>query len=241
LGFALEALRNIRAACCGLGTLRMNCSAKNVTETLLFLREKHSVPQPDVARIKEFLRRANNGIVTGCDACGVLLQLQLVTPCAHILCPACVKSSMHSCRVCDATIDTDEFQLLQPGCELAWHFEKLQLEDPDWAVTLEEHSKVRKVLQDVYSLVPTAMRAQLTTNISGNSSDNSDSDADSGCGSSSSGSSSGSSALSSAKVKHEKQSNARPLKVIIYSQFRGVLDAVGDKMYRYMFIFTVNM
>eukprot|EP00953_Heterococcus_sp_UTEX-ZZ885_P009440 5560-Heterococcus_DN1.PRE.3 len=208
----------------------MNCSAKNVTETLLFLREKHSAAQPDVARIKEFLRRANNGIVTGCDACGVLLQLQLVTPCAHILCPACVKASMHACRVCEAAIDTDEFQLLQPGCDLAWHFEKLQLEDPDWAVTIEEHSKVRKVLQDVYSLVPTAVRAQLTTNISGSSS--SDSSADSGGGSCSGSSSS---ALnSSARVKLEEgQSNARPLKVIIYSQFRGVLDAVGDKMYRY--------
>jgi hypothetical protein len=220
----------------------MNCSLKNVTETLLFLQHKHSAAAADVARIKEFLRRANSGIVTGCDACGVLLQLQLVTPCAHILCPACVRHSMQSCRVCAAAIDTDEFQLLQPGCELAWHFEKLQLEDPDWAVGIEEHSKVRRVLQDVFSLVPARMRAQLRTNISGSGNNSDSSSADSSADSADSGGSSGSSssammyrsALSSAKqLKHQKQSSAKqPLKVIIYSQFRGVLDAVGDKMYR---------
>jgi hypothetical protein len=67
-----------------------------------------------------YLARVTTGQASVCMACGVHLQLLLITPCGHLVCAMCVDKETHACAICHKDFDVDYFQRLQPGCELQW-------------------------------------------------------------------------------------------------------------------------
>ena len=42
------------------------------------------------------------GRAAACDVCSITLQLLVITPCGHLLCPSCVARSPSKCASCDA-------------------------------------------------------------------------------------------------------------------------------------------
>ena len=42
------------------------------------------------------------GRAAACDVCYITLQLLVITPCGHLLCPGCVARSPRKCASCDA-------------------------------------------------------------------------------------------------------------------------------------------
>ena len=45
-------------------------------------------------RVDRFIGRAIVGQGSVCSRCGIVLALQLVTPCAHLYCPECLKGTL---------------------------------------------------------------------------------------------------------------------------------------------------
>ena len=84
------------------------------------------------------------GQTSTCGACGIELQLLLLTPCAHLLCPECVSPRTAGCLVpgCGRRFELgrgnsskyeghngiDDFVWLQPGFDLRWR-EAMQEEE----------------------------------------------------------------------------------------------------------------
>jgi SNF2 family DNA or RNA helicase len=116
--WALQALSNLRLACCGGGMMMPSLTDAHYAETVTMLRRFGAKPI-DVSRVQGFLHRACTGELSGCQSCGMPHQILLITPCTHTICTACVDTSPAcQCPVCQLPIDVDNFQALQPGFAL---------------------------------------------------------------------------------------------------------------------------
>ncbi len=119
--YALQALYNLRCACCGGGTMLPILKRQHELETLDYLRYLHGAQEIDLARIAGFMRRVTCGELSSCQSCGGPFQILLITPCSHTVCTECVDQSCSSiCAVCHKRVDIDDFQRLQPGFVLQW-------------------------------------------------------------------------------------------------------------------------
>ena len=101
---AKQQLANIRLACNGGGRQRTTLEGDPgerrdgmwyYHETLSLLRDRHRADEEAIERVEAYMQRRMPEFGGGteadpCDKCGIQLQLLLVTPCGHLLCPECV-------------------------------------------------------------------------------------------------------------------------------------------------------
>ena len=101
---AKQQLANIRLACNGGGRQRTTLEGDPgerrdgmwyYHETLSLLRDRHKSDEEAIERVEAYMQRRMPEFGGGteadpCDKCGIQLQLLLVTPCGHLLCPECV-------------------------------------------------------------------------------------------------------------------------------------------------------
>ena len=124
--FAKEALNNLRLACSG-GTRVIPTLTKVAFDETMNLLISHDADPIEMTIIENYLHRAVVEEFTSCMSCGIQLNTMLVTICAHLICTECITTETGSCPVCEAPINVDDFQLLQPGMlyEWAWNLENI--------------------------------------------------------------------------------------------------------------------
>lgn len=119
---AVQALSNIRLACCGGTDVVPILEEKLWNETIEMMYYKHNHRGYKIAHVQNFLQRMTSKELSVCMCCGILLQTLLLLPCACMFCTECITSSTRRCPGCDEVFDIDDFQQLQPGIIYQWNW-----------------------------------------------------------------------------------------------------------------------
>ena len=98
--FATEAMANIRVACCGGGHSGIFLKDHSLHETIAYMRHRLGLPDAFVNKVLEYIRRAEAGLTSDCEWCGIPLGLLIITPCAHLYCPECTERMGDYCEIC---------------------------------------------------------------------------------------------------------------------------------------------
>ncbi|EQC36346.1 hypothetical protein SDRG_06451 [Saprolegnia diclina VS20] len=120
---ALTALANLRLASSGGGQMDVHLSTAYYTETIEYLNE-FKVPPERQARVIAYMHDAPNGLCTPCLACCRAQQFLMVVPCGHLLCADCI----------DAHVSTTgferDFYTTCPACYASFDWEDFQKLQP---------------------------------------------------------------------------------------------------------------
>lgn len=116
---AKKALENVRLVCAGGTKVLPTLSSDFFTEFMNDFQACDPLPHK-LNEMKQYLHRAVTGQLSPCACCGILLSTLLVFPCGDLVCTECVSPSSQKCIVCNQTFDVDLFQRLQPGMDYQW-------------------------------------------------------------------------------------------------------------------------
>ena len=114
---AHRAFNNIRLTCLGGFRIVTQLSEENKQETINLLKNKHGATPTSLIAVRNFLDQATRSEATSCMSCGIQLQTLLILPCAHLICTHCINNKTKECIICENNFDIDDFQRLQPGFE----------------------------------------------------------------------------------------------------------------------------
>ena len=117
---------NILLACNGGGEQRASLAPGMLAETEQLLRHRHRADDATVRRVLDYAAAVVEGGEGTCGGCGLVLQLLLVTPCGHLVCPECVPAACVGCPVCAAPFAPVAYTACArceaagtPGCDAA--------------------------------------------------------------------------------------------------------------------------
>ena len=155
-GPAMENMKMLQLMCNGAGQQALSLRERNRKDTrVLFLTPEllkkdaensraslGRVTDEEWARVQRFISHTTAGRGTVCCNCGMRLSLNLITPCAHVVCCECVCLEV----LPPAGEVRNRVRCLHPCCGREYAFEALQLLQPgfdiDWAETLLEQAQL---------------------------------------------------------------------------------------------------
>ena len=231
---AQKALNNLRLSCFGGARITPIVKERDIQSVLGLLRDLHSLEDVKVRVIHDLIRRMSTDQVSSCMRCAMNLQTFLLLPCACYLCTECMTNKMTKCPVCGQSFDVDDFQRLQPGIDYNWSWsgEISNLEDrlSPRIINDEEHhcnflhESSCSFCNSVYSSCPkdetkASYIIEKILSLSGGSDIVSKSITSEDIGS-----------TKSSSYLNEKRGH--PVKIIIFSQFRQMLNIIGDRLIR---------